>query len=119
MASQDVNIVTTANQDIHISTTEENISLVSQPADDIVIAGTNIGMQGPEGPPGESGDVHYVHNQINPTTQWTVTHNLNKYPSVTIIDSGGTTVIGNINYVSPNQIILEFEAPFGGKALLN
>lgn len=107
-----------ADQDIQIHTTEEPVNLVVNANDEIVVVGANIGLQGPPGPAGPTGTT-YTHNQITPNTQWTINHSLNKYPSVTIIDSGGTTVVGNIHYQSINQIIVEFEAPFGGKAFLN
>jgi hypothetical protein len=64
-------------------------------------------------------DVTYSHNQQIASDTWTITHNLNKYPSVTIVDSSDNVVIGDINYVNQNQIIISFTEVFYGKAYLN
>lgn len=61
----------------------------------------------------------YVFEQAIPASTWIITHNLNKYPSITVIDSAGDQVFANANYVNANQIILEFSAEFGGTAYLN
>ena len=61
----------------------------------------------------------YEHNQMVPNTIWTVNHNLGKFPSVEIVDSGGTAVVGSVDYVDDNQIIIEFTFAFSGKAYLN
>ena len=64
-------------------------------------------------------DKTYEHTQSAPADVWAVTHNLNKFPSVTVIDSGGSEVEGDIAYDSLNQITITFSAPMGGKAHLN
>ena len=48
-----------------------------------------------------------------------IVHNLNKYPAVSIIDSAGDEVIGNIHYDSLNQVTITFIGAFKGKATLN
>jgi hypothetical protein len=50
---------------------------------------------------------------------WTVTHNLGKNPSVAVVDSAGTVVIGQVDYDTINQITLTFKAAFSGKAYFN
>lgn len=78
------------------------------------------GDTGPQGPQGDSGtDAFYLHNQMVASSTWTITHNLNKYPSVTIVTSAGDEVEGNVSYTSINSVQLTFSAPFGGKAYLN
>jgi hypothetical protein len=64
-------------------------------------------------------DKNYVHTQGTPAEVWTVTHNLGKNPSVTVVDSAGTVVIGQVDYNSINQITLTFKASFSGKAYFN
>lgn len=64
-------------------------------------------------------DLNYIHNQSQPLDTWSITHNLNKYPSVTVIDSAGSTVEGTITYISNEEIKIEFSSPFSGKAILN
>jgi|TARA_R110002050_G_scaffold178045_1_gene311254 hypothetical protein len=50
---------------------------------------------------------------------WNITHNLGKYPSVTVVDSANTVVVGNIDYISSNAIKITFNAAFSGCAFLN
>ena len=64
-------------------------------------------------------DAEYTHDQIAASSSWVVNHNLNKFPSITIVDSGGSVVVGEETYVSKNQLILTFSAEFSGKAYLN
>ena len=64
-------------------------------------------------------DYTYTHNQITPTNTWIITHNLSKYPSVTVVDSGGTVVLGGVKYINENQIEINFTSGFSGKAYLN
>lgn len=61
----------------------------------------------------------YVHEQLPPETTWNIQHHLEKFPSVTIVDSGGNVVIGDIRYVSENEVQLTFSAAFSGKAYLS
>lgn len=61
----------------------------------------------------------YIHNQPIASNTWVVTHNLNRYPSVTIVDSGGTVFMGDIQYDSTNQLTILLNPAFAGKAYLN
>ena len=61
----------------------------------------------------------FIHNQIVPMSKWIVTHNLSKYPTITVVDSGGSVVLGEIQYTDENQIIITFTSEFSGKAYLN
>lgn len=61
----------------------------------------------------------YVHTQTAPAAVWTITHNLDRYPSVTVVDSAGTVVIGDVQYQSKDVIQVAFTAPFAGMAYLN
>lgn len=64
-------------------------------------------------------DLNYVHNQTTASDVWVVKHNLNKYPSVTIVNSAGDEVIGDVFYDSVNQVTITFVGAFKGKATLN
>lgn len=66
-----------------------------------------------------SADKNYVHVQGTAATDWYIAHNLGKYPSVTIIDSANSMVIGEVEYVDMNNVILHFSAEFSGRATLN
>jgi len=61
----------------------------------------------------------YTHLQSSASTSWVITHNLNKYPSATIVTSVGVVVIGDITYNSANQITITLSASDSGKAYLN
>ena len=66
-----------------------------------------------------SEDKTYIHRQQSASSTWIVVHNLNKYPSVVVQDSGGSLVVGEIVYSSLNNLTLKFSAPFSGTAYLN
>lgn len=68
---------------------------------------------------GELGIGTEIFNQVTSSSTWTITHNLERFPSVTIIDSAGGTVIGDVEYVSNNELTITFSAPFSGTAYLN
>lgn len=59
-----------------------------------------------------------VHTQNTPSTTWTVTHTLGGRPSITIVDTAGTVVIGEVLYNSDSQITVSFSAAFSGFAYL-
>lgn len=71
-------------------------------------------------PGGASGlDSNYLHTQNTPLDTWHVVHNLGKFPSVTVIDSGGATVEGAVVHNSVNDCTIQFTAAFAGSASLN
>jgi hypothetical protein len=117
--------VAESNPTISVSSIDNSVVVQDQPAASIVLSASGPqGPQGPAGAPGANGldgDAHqtYIYNQNTPSATWTITHNLNAYPSVTVIDSAGTYVIGNIEYISNNVLQLTFSAAFAGQALLN
>ena len=61
----------------------------------------------------------YTHNQIPALAEWDVVHNLSCYPSVSIVDTGGNVVHGDIKYISENELIITFSNAFSGKAYIN
>jgi len=62
---------------------------------------------------------NYVHDQQTASVSWVITHNMNKYPAVNIVDTANDEVIGDVKYNSLNQITITFTAAFSGKAYLN
>jgi len=50
---------------------------------------------------------------------WEITHNLNKNPSVTVVDSAGNEMRGAVQHIDVNNVEVTFTAPFAGKAFLN
>ena len=61
----------------------------------------------------------FIFTQNLPSTTWNITHNLGKFPSITVIDTGNTVVTGEYNYTNNTNVILTFSAAFSGKAYLN
>ncbi len=71
-----------------------------------------------------SGDKTFVYNQAVPATTWGdpitgVNHGLNKFPSITVVDTADSVVVGDYTYVDNNNVILNFSAAFAGKAYFN
>jgi hypothetical protein len=61
----------------------------------------------------------FIFVQDLPNTIWSVAHNLNKFPSVSVVDSSGSIVIGEVTYVDNNNVTITFSASFSGRAYLN
>ncbi len=86
-----------------------------------------LGVPGPPGPKGDQGDpgppglsgASYPHIQAVPAADWIINHGLGRYPSVTVVDSAGSTVLGNVEYISANHVIVHFIGAFCGAAYLN
>ena len=68
---------------------------------------------------GITSDQHYTHKQAQAAKVWTIIHGLGKRPSVTVVDSAGTAVIGEIEYLDDNTVRLTFCAAFSGTAYCN
>lgn len=66
-----------------------------------------------------SGDKHFVFEQAIASDQWDISHNLKKYPSVSVVDSAGTAVEGLVEYKDKNRLIIKFNAQFTGTAYIN
>lgn len=61
----------------------------------------------------------YTHRQISAQSNWVIEHNLGRKPSVTVVDSAGSTCIGEVKYIDNNTLELSFTAEFSGFAYLN
>ena len=61
----------------------------------------------------------FVHEQGRASNEWVIVHNLNKYPSVVVIDSSGNEVETAVEYNTKNKITIRLNASFSGKAFLN
>jgi hypothetical protein len=68
---------------------------------------------------GVSLDANYVYVQTSPSATWVINHNLNKYCSVTVVDSADNIVFGEVLYNSLNQVTLTFSGAFSGEAFFN
>lgn len=61
----------------------------------------------------------FVFNQSSASATWTIIHNMGKYPSVTLQDSLGGNIMGEITYNTINQLTVVFSESIAGKAYLN
>lgn len=61
----------------------------------------------------------YVHEQGIASDVWVIEHNLNKHPSVTIVDSAENEVVGEIEYINNNVVEVKLKGASKGKAYLN
>ena len=65
------------------------------------------------------GDKNYVFTQSTNASPWIVNHGLNKYPSVSIVNSADITIYAEVEYDSLNQVTITFNSPTNGKAYFN
>ena len=68
-----------------------------------------------------AGDKNFVSNQLNFSAgaAQTITHNLGKFPSVTVVDSNGKQVIGEVQHTSINALTVTFQNTFAAKVYVN
>lgn len=64
-------------------------------------------------------DATYQHVQLHALTEWTVRHNLNKYPSVSVTDASGAEIEGVVTWLTPNTLKINFSVAVAGKATCN
>ena len=64
-------------------------------------------------------DANFVFTQGIPSATWNITHNLGKFPSVSVVDNRLELMYGDVEYFNENSLTITFSAPFSGKAFLN
>ena len=77
------------------------------------------GTQGVQGTQGTTPAIAYLYVKGTPSSTWVIVHNLNFYPNVTVQDSGGSIVEGEITYTNSNSLTATFSAAFSGTAYLS
>ena len=65
------------------------------------------------------GDKNFVFNQAVASTTWTVQHNLNKFPSCTMVLSTGQQGYGDVTFIDENNLTITFASAESGKAYIN
>jgi hypothetical protein len=93
-----------------VTKVNRNVSVSGNPNSTLTVTG---------GPTAASAHGTYTHTQTSASATWVITHNLNCFPSVSVVDSAGTVVFGDVEYLSSNVVRVTFVAAFGGKAYLN
>jgi len=68
---------------------------------------------------GGTNDANFVFTLDGSASQYVITHNLAKFPAVSIVDSNNIEVVAAITYNSINQCTLTFSSVFTGKAFFN
>ena len=79
-------------------------------------------MAGQRGAPGRSGEgagTTYTWNQSIALSTWTIPHNLDRFPSVTVTDDLGRRVEPDVTYISNDIVQVTHGIPFAGVAYLN
>jgi hypothetical protein len=84
-------------------------------ADDITETDTRVFVS----PTDRESIAGYVHDQMASSDIWVIHHPLDKYPSVLVTDTGGNVVVGDIDYVSRDLLVVTFSAEFSGTARLS
>ena len=64
-------------------------------------------------------DKTFTFVQSSSSTEWSIQHDMDKYPSVSVVNNNNVLMYGNITYVDTNNLIINFSAGFSGKAYLN
>jgi hypothetical protein len=57
--------------------------------------------------------------QTTPSTNWSIQHDMDKFPSVSVVNNNNVLMYGNTTYVDKNNLTINFSAGFSGKAYLN
>ena len=70
------------------------------------------------GPP-SGGAQAYTHVQAVPAAVWVITHPLDFYPNVVVVDSAGDQVEGDVVYTSATVVTVSFRGAFSGTAYLS
>ncbi len=70
-------------------------------------------------PASDAADKNYVHNQPVASITWTVQHNLDKFPSCTMVLSTGQQGYGDVTFIDENNLTITFAGAESGKAYIN
>ena len=65
------------------------------------------------------GRVSHEHTQGAASNSWVVNHNLGFKPNVTVVDSAGNIVEGEITYTNSNSLTVSFQSAFSGYAYIS
>lgn len=94
---QKIVVLTTASADLYIIQPDKTLKYIGSGGD----------------------DKSFEFAQATAASVWNIKHDMNKYPSVSIVDSGGNVIYGDVEYIDLNNCVCHFSAPFSGKAYLN
>lgn len=108
-----------ADNVVSISENPSSTSVTDSATSSTSVSETDTSVSVYEGIPlSGGGDLNYTQS-FTAQTSVTVTHNLGKKPAVSIYDSAGDEVTGDIEYTSNNQLTVTFSSAFTGTIILN
>ena len=61
----------------------------------------------------------YIHEQGIASSVWEIQHNLNKYPSVSVVDSAENEIVVEVEYIDKNNVRITMKGASKGRAYLN
>lgn len=88
------------------------VQIVVEPKPDVI-----IGVKRVSNP--SVSDFAYHHTQGAASALWDIGHGLGFYPNVTVLDSAGSTVEGELEHISQYRLRVTFSAPISGNAYLS
>lgn len=121
IAAPQVVVFETVDTGVVIEFAEALVDDVIDLTEPVVIVTGGKGEKGDPGAAGAAGSAPqaYVHDQDVPDSVWSIPHGLGFYPNVTVIDSGGNEVEGDITYVDTMSLLITFTSSFGGNAYVS
>jgi len=114
--------IVTKGQESSLVSTNQEAEILTFPTQESIVTDntkTEIINSASQGPAGVGADRHFPFTQNVSSDTWSITHNLAKFPSVTIVDTGGNEVTGEVEHIDNNNLIVKFSAEFTGTAYLN
>lgn len=100
------------DETVNLEIINQNVELSIE---DTLIEILEIGIQGP---PGSGVDKHYTQTFSN-TNSILINHNLNKNPSVTIVDTNGVEIEVDVQHLSLNSVQLDWGPVCSGTVYFN
>lgn len=67
---------------------------------------------------GGGGTTGLVFAQVTPAATWAITHDLGRFPQVTVLDPDGQRLFPDLEYGSLNAVTVTHAAPLAGTAIL-
>lgn len=64
-------------------------------------------------------DKNFEYTWVTPTLTITISHNLNKNPAVSVVDTANSEIVCDVDYIDTNNVKLTFSAATRGTAYFN
>lgn len=95
-------------------TPAEQIQAKLKPAQSIKVKTSNVYVLDPS-----MADKFLVFEQGIAADVWEIQHNLNKRPSVSVVDSAENVITAEVEYIDNNNVVVRMNGATTGKAYLN